>query len=94
MLDMETTMKMKTTLFMSTMTAGLFAASVTFAQNFVMMPQTQGEAAALQSSEHAAPYDRFTRSDLDYHGRMIVRRHNTRSPAAGNGEPAPGQESD
>jgi hypothetical protein len=94
MSDMET-MKMKTTLFLSTITASLFAASVTFAQNFVMMPQTQGEtSAALQGSEHAAPYDRFTRSDLDYHGRVIVPRHNIRSPAAGIGEPAPGQEND
>jgi hypothetical protein len=69
---------MKTTLFLSTIAAGLFAASTTFAQGYGAMPQAEGDAAAaLQNRQYAAPYD----------GGQI-----TRSRAGRVHETAPGQD--
>jgi hypothetical protein len=69
---------MKTTLFLSTIAAGLMAVStMTFAQNFGGYAQTVGEAYAgtVASPQQTAPIDRLTRSDLGYQRNVTGRRH-------------------
>jgi hypothetical protein len=70
---------MKTTLFLSTIAAGLLAVSTTtFAQNFGAYPTAYGDASAgaMPSLQYTAPIDRFAGSDLGYQ-RRATRRHRT-----------------
>jgi hypothetical protein len=62
--------KMKTTLFLSTIAAGLVAAStMTFAQNFGAYATAVGQSNVSQSVR-TAPIDRFTPADLGYQGKV------------------------
>jgi hypothetical protein len=73
---------MKTTLFLSALAAGMLAVSTTtFAQNFGAYPQAYGNAALVTPSvapRYTAPTDRFTRSDLDYRGKVTAPRTKSR----------------
>jgi hypothetical protein len=78
---------MRTTLFLSSVAAGLLAVSTTtFAQNFVNYPAyssvTQGTAPGWG---YIAPADRFTRSELSHQGKVTAPTHRamrSRAPAA------------
>jgi hypothetical protein len=89
---------MKTTLFLSTLAAGVLAVSTTtFAQSFGNYAQAYGDVAAAPSmtQRDTAPINRFTRSDLGYAGKMTVPRSKARSSRTPIGrEPAPGQQQD
>jgi hypothetical protein len=66
---------MKTTLFLSALTAGVLAVSTaSFAQEFGNYAQAVGDAAAAQSvaPRYVAPIDRFTRSDLGYEAKATA----------------------
>jgi hypothetical protein len=86
---------MKTTLFLTTLAAGVLAVStVTFAQQgFGNYAQAAGDAAASQRT--AAPVDRFTRSDFGYQRKVTVPHSKARSSQTPIvGEPAPAQQED
>jgi hypothetical protein len=70
---------MKTTLFLSTIAAGLLAVSTTtFAQNAgAAWAQAYGDAYA-GAMQYTAPIDRFAGSDLGYQPRMTGRHHTAR----------------
>jgi hypothetical protein len=78
---------MRTTLFLSSVAAGLLAVSTaTFAQNFVNYPAyssvTPGTAPGWG---YIAPADRFTRSELSHHGKVTAPTHRamrSHAPAA------------
>jgi hypothetical protein len=78
---------MRTTLFLSSVAAGLLAVSTTtFAQNFVNYPAyssvTPGTAPGWG---YIAPADRFTRSELSHRGKATAPTHRamrSRAPAA------------
>jgi len=94
--DQET--KMKTTLFLSTLAAGVLAVSTaTFAQNFGGYAQAYGDAAVTRNAtpnwSYTVPVDRFARSDFGYQGKVTApRNQTTRSRAPVVAEPAPAQE--
>lgn len=75
---------MKTTLLLSALAGGLLAVSATaFAQNFTYYPQAYPQSygpvtsGAAPSWSYPAPANRFTRSDLGYHGRVTAPPHKT-----------------
>jgi hypothetical protein len=83
---------MKTTLFISTLAAGLLVVSTTtFAQNFVNYPQAYSSVTpgAAPSWGYTAPADRFTRSGLGHQGKVTMPTHTTtRSRAPAGAVPA------
>jgi hypothetical protein len=89
---------MKTTLFLSTLAAGVVAVSTaTFAQNFGGYPQAYGDAAATPRVEqrYTAPIERLSHSDFGYVDKANAPRGKARSSRTRNvGEPAPAQHND
>jgi hypothetical protein len=91
---------MRTTLFLSSVAAGLLAVSTTtFAQNYGAYAQAVGDAAQTTTVApgYAAPLGRFTRpglgSDLGYRGSITAPRNKTARPIAPVVDgPAPAQE--
>jgi len=87
---------MKTILFLSALTASLAAVSTTsFAQNYGAYAQAVGAAAeaATVAPRYAAPFGRFTRSDMGYRGSIAAPRNKTARPIApATDGPAPAQE--
>jgi hypothetical protein len=70
---------MKTTLFLSTIAAGLVAAStMTFAQNYGVWATAVGQANVSQSVR-TAPINRFAPADLGYQGKVTHKAHTSRA---------------
>lgn len=87
---------MRTALFLSSVAAGLLAASTaTFAQNYGAYAQAVGEAAQATTVApgYGAPLGRFTRPDAGYRGSIAAPRDKTTRPVAPAIDgPAPAQE--